>query len=121
VQDSRPAGGAWSDDVRVTASIGIATFTGTTAEDLLERADRALYQAKRQGKNRLRESPAAADAPMPGEAVSAPQRPEETTGPAPASVAPVAAAEALPSMPTAPPDDSDRLAPLAGAPPAAAL
>ncbi len=53
VEDSRPAGGPWADDLRVTASIGIATFAGTTAEDLIARADQALYAAKREGKNRV--------------------------------------------------------------------
>jgi diguanylate cyclase (GGDEF)-like protein len=51
VEDFRPSYGPWADDLRVTASIGIATFTGTTAEDLFARADQALYTAKRQGKN----------------------------------------------------------------------
>jgi diguanylate cyclase (GGDEF)-like protein len=53
VEDSRPAGGPWSDDLRLTTSIGIATFANTTAEDLIDRADQALYAAKRQGKNRV--------------------------------------------------------------------
>jgi len=54
VEDSRPAGGPWPDDLRLSASIGIATFTNTTSEDLIDRADQALYVAKRQGKNRIR-------------------------------------------------------------------
>ncbi len=40
----------------ITASVGIAAFPdsgGVTAEDLLRRADRALYRAKRAGKNRV--------------------------------------------------------------------
>jgi diguanylate cyclase (GGDEF)-like protein len=53
VEDSRPARGPWADDLRLTTSIGIATFANTTSEDLLERADQALYAAKRQGKNRI--------------------------------------------------------------------
>jgi diguanylate cyclase (GGDEF)-like protein len=53
VEDSRPAGGPWSDDLRLTTSIGIATFANTTGEDLIDRADQALYAAKRQGKNRV--------------------------------------------------------------------
>jgi diguanylate cyclase (GGDEF)-like protein len=53
VEEFRPSYGPWADDLRVTASIGIATFTGTTAEDLFARADQALYTAKRQGKNRV--------------------------------------------------------------------
>jgi diguanylate cyclase (GGDEF)-like protein len=39
----------------LTASIGMAGVTGTDMRlsDLLERADRALYQAKHQGRNRI--------------------------------------------------------------------
>lgn len=39
----------------VTVSIGIAAMPehGTTTEDLLERADEALYRAKREGRNRV--------------------------------------------------------------------
>jgi diguanylate cyclase (GGDEF)-like protein len=54
VEDSRPSGGPWSDELRLTTSIGLATFANTTAEDLIDRADQALYAAKRQGKNRVR-------------------------------------------------------------------
>lgn len=53
VADSRPSDGSWVDDLRMTASIGLATFSGTTADDLMERADQALYIAKRAGKNRV--------------------------------------------------------------------
>ena len=61
VEGSRPLIGPWSDDLRVTASIGIATGTGTSGEDLIARADEALYAAKRDGKNRVRRSPDAAE------------------------------------------------------------
>lgn len=40
---------------RVTVSIGAAIYAGeATVEDLLQRADKALYDAKRAGRNRLR-------------------------------------------------------------------
>ena len=40
---------------RITVSIGVATFPedGTTAEAILERADRRLYQAKERGRNQV--------------------------------------------------------------------
>jgi diguanylate cyclase (GGDEF)-like protein len=51
--------------LRVTASIGVAVSPpGFTARELIERADRALYQAKRSGKNRVSR---ADDLPAPGE------------------------------------------------------
>jgi len=42
-------------DLRTTASIGLATYPddASTTEELITRADDALYQAKRGGKNRL--------------------------------------------------------------------
>jgi diguanylate cyclase (GGDEF)-like protein len=44
----------------VTASFGIATFphSGRTAELLLAAADRALYQVKNSGRNRVMTTPA---------------------------------------------------------------
>jgi diguanylate cyclase (GGDEF)-like protein len=41
--------------LRVTASIGVATFmeSGETLEEVLSEADRALYEAKRDGRNRV--------------------------------------------------------------------
>jgi diguanylate cyclase (GGDEF)-like protein/putative nucleotidyltransferase with HDIG domain len=41
------------DDLRVTASFGVAQVQeGDSAESVMERADHALYEAKRQGRNR---------------------------------------------------------------------
>lgn len=42
-------------DLPLTISFGIATYPedGTTHEELLKRADRALYEAKKRGKNRV--------------------------------------------------------------------
>ena len=47
---------------RLTVSVGVATFPEDAAEpaDLLNRADRALYQAKREGRNRIVAMPLAA-------------------------------------------------------------
>ena len=41
--------------IRITVSIGVATYPddGTTLKGLLERADKALYQAKKSGRNRV--------------------------------------------------------------------
>jgi diguanylate cyclase (GGDEF)-like protein len=50
VDELRPSLGP-SADLRVTVSIGIATFAGSNADDLFARADQALYTAKRQGRN----------------------------------------------------------------------
>jgi two-component system cell cycle response regulator len=43
--------------LRLTVSVGVAAFPGpniTTAEDLVARADEALYRAKAEGRNRVR-------------------------------------------------------------------
>jgi len=40
-------------ELRVTASIGMVVSQGASARDLIARADQALYEAKRSGKNRL--------------------------------------------------------------------
>src|SRR6185369_555767 len=57
VEGSRPPLAAWSADLKITSSIGIATGSDISGEDLLARADQALYAAKRDGKNRVRLSP----------------------------------------------------------------
>lgn len=43
--------------LQVTASLGVAQFTGGTVEAWLEAADRAMYEAKRAGRNRVRTAP----------------------------------------------------------------
>ncbi|MGH6652119.1 MAG: diguanylate cyclase [Sphingopyxis sp.] len=48
-------GRADDDGPAATVSIGVAVYAGETAvEELLQRADEALYTAKREGRNRLR-------------------------------------------------------------------
>ena len=38
----------------ITASIGVATYqTGETHESILQRADKALYEAKESGRNKV--------------------------------------------------------------------
>lgn len=51
-------------DIRVTASFGVASFpeTARTWESLFVGADRALYEAKRSGRNQVRSSPPVAEA-----------------------------------------------------------
>lgn len=46
---------SWPAGLQVTVSVGVATCPtdGTTARELIERADEALYRAKRTGKNRV--------------------------------------------------------------------
>ncbi len=41
----------WPKDASVTCSFGITTLTDSNFDTALERADKALYQAKRQGRN----------------------------------------------------------------------
>ena len=43
------------DGIRVTCSGGLASFPnhGTSGSEIFERADRALYEAKKAGKNRI--------------------------------------------------------------------
>jgi diguanylate cyclase (GGDEF)-like protein/PAS domain S-box-containing protein len=43
--------------LRMTASLGVATGGGTSPEALLQRADAALYAAKRGGRNRVESAP----------------------------------------------------------------
>lgn len=50
---SRPFDLGGEEPVRVSLSIGAAEYqAGDSDEDLLRRADQALYQAKRDGRNR---------------------------------------------------------------------
>ena len=39
--------------VEVTASVGVAVASGVDADELLRRADAAMYAAKRTGRNRV--------------------------------------------------------------------
>ena len=42
----------------MTVSIGWAAWEGETAEELMRRADEALYEAKRSGRDRVEGAPA---------------------------------------------------------------
>lgn len=55
------------DSAKVTVSIGLAVYglDGTQAEDLLDRADARLFEAKGKGRNRLIGPPPGAAAPAP--------------------------------------------------------
>jgi len=53
IADARPMGSTLADGMPVTVSVGMATFDGTTGENLLLRADQALYAAKESGRNRV--------------------------------------------------------------------
>ena len=46
---------SWGEPIHASVSIGIATYprNGTTADDLFSAADRALYAAKQDGRNRV--------------------------------------------------------------------
>lgn len=41
------------DDLKVTISIGVARYTGGSADEVIKQADMLLYQAKKSGKNRV--------------------------------------------------------------------
>jgi diguanylate cyclase (GGDEF)-like protein len=51
-------------DLRVTASIGLSVSGDTSADELVNRADQALYSAKRAGKNRVVDASAEAATPV---------------------------------------------------------
>lgn len=43
----------WPEGLAITASFGVAERRGEPLEDVLKRADEALYQAKKRGRNRV--------------------------------------------------------------------
>ena len=50
---------SWGEPIRATVSVGVATYPqhGMTADDLFRSADRALYAAKQDGRNRVTVAP----------------------------------------------------------------
>ena len=56
---------ARAETMPLTISVGLAVGRGTDADDVLLAADRALYQAKRLGRNRVVCAPGPADVPAP--------------------------------------------------------
>ncbi|GAL03796.1 hypothetical protein JCM19237_6690 [Photobacterium aphoticum] len=44
----------WTEGLNLTCSIGLAEYVpGESIDTFIQRADRALYKAKRQGRNRV--------------------------------------------------------------------
>lgn len=62
-------------EIAITVSIGVAqsnprrTYGTNTLEDMIERADKALYRAKRRGRNRVECDESGASQPYPGQPV----------------------------------------------------
>ena len=54
---------ARAETMPLTVSIGLAVGRGTDADDVLLAADRALYEAKRRGRNRVVRAPDPAGVP----------------------------------------------------------
>ena len=42
-----------SENLKVTSSFGVAEFNGESEEQFIRNADNALYEAKRNGRNRV--------------------------------------------------------------------